>query len=203
MLNSSLISRGIARRNTQQGVIMVVALLVLVAVTLAAIALTRTVDSATLIAGNLAFKKSATRAGDRGIETAISILKQKLTDGTLDSDDTTSGYFATLRSVDVPATGVSWQSFWYSTYATLAYSMGTDQFGNTISFVIHRACANASPPGAGGQCIVSPVVNKDTGNSQEAGEIELQSSSQIYYRITVQIAGPRRTESYVQTHIAM
>ena len=182
---------------------MVVALLVLVAVTVAAIALTRSVDTATLIAGNLAFKKSATRAGDKGIETAIAVLKQKSTDGTLDSDDPTNGYFATLRTTDSPATGISWQTFWASTFSPLAYSMATDQFGNTVSFIINRACANASPPGAGGQCVASPVATKDPGNSQEAGEIELQTSSQIYYRITVRVAGPRRTESYVQTHIAM
>lgn len=199
MLNSAL-SR---RRHAQQGVVMIIALLVLVAVTIAAIALTRLVDTATLVAGNLAFKKAATRAADKGIEQAIAFVKQKATDGTLDSNDPTTGYFATLRTTDTPAAGTGWPAFWTANFTATAYAMPADALGNQVSFIIHRACANAKPPGAGGLCVASPVVQRDPGNSQEAGEIQLASSSQIYYRVTVRVTGPRRTESYVQSHIAL
>jgi Tfp pilus assembly protein PilX len=191
-------------RHAQRGVVMIMALIVLVAITVAAIALTRSVDTATLIAGNLAFKKSATRAADKGIEQAVAVLKQKAIDGTLDSNDPASGYFATFRSLDdSPPYGTTWQSFWSTHYSAASYAMDADQFGNQVSFVINRECANAAPPGAGGQCVASPAVTVVAGNSQEAGEIQLASSSQIYYRITVRVSGPRRTESYVQSHIAM
>lgn len=189
-------------RRTQQGVVMIMALLVLVAITIAAIALTRSVDSATLVAGNLAFKKAATRAADKGIEQAIAFVKQKATDGTLGTDDTSSGYFATLGTADKPPAGTTWQAFFGTHYSASAYSMPTDALGNTVSFVIHRACAQPFV-GAAGLCVESPVQMKDDGNSQEAGEIELESSSQVYYRITVRVTGPRRTESYVQAHIAL
>jgi Tfp pilus assembly protein PilX len=192
----------IPAKHAQRGVVMIMALIVLVAITVAAIALTRSVDTATLIAGNLAFKKSATRAADKGIEQAVAILKQKAIAGTLDSNDPSNGYFATLRSNDSPTTE-NWQSFWATNYAAASYAMDVDQFGNQVSFVINRECANAAPPGAGGQCVASPAVTVAAGNSQEAGEIELATSSQIYYRITVRVSGPRRTESYVQSHIAM
>jgi type IV pilus assembly protein PilX len=190
-------------RQSQQGMVLLVALIVLVAITIAGMALIRSVDTTTLLAGNLAFQQAALHASDTGVERAISVVKQKSADGTLDTNDTTNGYFATLRSTDNPAAGQSWQGFWQSSLASNAYDMGTDQFGNQVFFVIHRQCANAVAPGAGGQCVASPVITTASGNSQEAGEVELESTSKVYYRIVVRVSGPRRTESYVQTHISM
>src|SRR4051794_33864237 len=56
-------SRGIAHRR-QQGVVLLIALIVLVAMTLAGIGLVRSVDTGNMVAGNLAFKQGATLAGD-------------------------------------------------------------------------------------------------------------------------------------------
>ena len=41
------------------------------------------------------------------------------------------------------------------------------------------------------------------GNPDEPNAVPLNGTSQIYYRITVRVLGPRRTESYVQVHVAM
>ena len=46
----------------QRGIVMIVALVVLVAMTLAAIALTRTVYTSNIVAGNLAFQQAATHS---------------------------------------------------------------------------------------------------------------------------------------------
>jgi Tfp pilus assembly protein PilX len=54
-------------RRAQQGVVLFIALIVLVAMSLAGIALMRSVDTNVLIAGNLAFRQGATMAGDWGI----------------------------------------------------------------------------------------------------------------------------------------
>jgi Tfp pilus assembly protein PilX len=186
-------------KHAQQGVIMIVAMLVLVAVTIAAIALTRSVDTATLVAGNLAFKKAATRASDKGIEAAIAALQALKTSGALDADDPTNGYYASLNGTDIPTT--SWPALWNSKYKDAAVALPVDQFGNTVSFVINRVCAT-SGSSSGGQCVASNSTQTATGNAEESGPT-LQSSSQIYYRITVRVAGPRNTESYVQSHIAM
>ena len=50
------------------------ALIALVVMSLAAVALIRSVDTSTMIAGNLAFKQSATTSGDSGVEGAITAL---------------------------------------------------------------------------------------------------------------------------------
>lgn len=194
---------GAAARRGQGGIVLVVALLVLVAVTLAAVSIMRSVDTATLVAGNLAFQQAATRAADKGIEQAIAVIQAKNTAGTLHVDDSSNGYFATLRSADSPSAGTTWQAFWQANYTANSVALPKDQFDNQISYVIHRECANASPAGAGGQCVASPAVTRATGNSQEAGELELNAASAVYYRITVRVSGPRRTESYVQSHIAL
>lgn len=51
----------------QRGVVLLIALIVLVAMTLAGIGMMRSIDTTTLIAGNVAFKQTTIQAGDRGI----------------------------------------------------------------------------------------------------------------------------------------
>jgi len=57
-----------ARR--QRGVVLFIALIVLVAMTLAGIAMFRQIGAGVIIAGNTAFKENATSVGDLGIEGA-------------------------------------------------------------------------------------------------------------------------------------
>ena len=57
-------------RRAQQGVVLFVSLIILVAMTLAGIALMRSVDTNVLIAGNLAFRQANTMYADTGVEAA-------------------------------------------------------------------------------------------------------------------------------------
>ena len=59
-----------ARPARQRGVVLFLALVCLLAIMLSAVALVRSVDTSTLIAGNLVLQQSATRSGDGGAETA-------------------------------------------------------------------------------------------------------------------------------------
>jgi type IV pilus assembly protein PilX len=194
----------LVRAAGQRGMVLLVALVVLVALMVAGVAMIRSVDTATLVSGNIAFEQAATYAADKGIEQALKMLIDKQGAGALDTNDPSNGYYASLRSTDNPSGSQSWQAFWDATYnANNSVVLPTDQFANTVSFVVHRECANPKPPGSGGLCVASPRVTTSSGNAQEAGEVELQAASQIYYRITVRVSGPRRTESYVQSHVAL
>ena len=62
-------------RKRQQGVILFVALIVLVAMSLTGIALMRSVDTNLLVAGNLAFRQGATAASDWGVEAARAFFR--------------------------------------------------------------------------------------------------------------------------------
>ncbi|HEX2310450.1 MAG TPA: hypothetical protein VHH91_07010, partial [Vicinamibacterales bacterium] len=62
--------RRLHRQRRQRGAVLLIALIVLVAMSLAGVALVRGVDMTNLIAGNLAFKQGATLGGDWGAEQA-------------------------------------------------------------------------------------------------------------------------------------
>lgn len=79
----------------QTGVVLLITLIVLVAMTLAAIALMRSVDTGIVVAGNMAFKQGATLAGDAGTEAAINWLSTQIVnnEAALYDEDQTAGYY--------------------------------------------------------------------------------------------------------------
>ena len=197
--------RGLVARARQKGVVLMVALIVLVALTLAGIALMRSVDTSTIIAGNLAFQQAATNYGDTGIETAITWLQTNNSGSTLHNNIYAQGYAASRQD---PVTGQTWDAFWTSVVApngqavTLATNTTT---GNTVSYAIQRLCnAVGDPVSTGVDCAVPQSTTSSAGTSSKgAGFIQIQSSTSIYYRITSRIVGPRNTISYVQAIVSL
>jgi type IV pilus assembly protein PilX len=192
----------------QTGVVLVIALVVLVAMTLAAVALVRSVDTSNVIAGNLAFQQAAVNSADTGIEDAITWLNGNNTGTTLDADDATHGYAANGSDAShSPAAGQSWDAFWGLSMAGRAYSFtaanSLDAAGNSVQYVIDRLCRFPGAKTAGASCIASPVVHSATGNAEEAGEIQLNAPSVVYYRITARVNGPRNTVTYVQAVVSL
>jgi len=195
---------GGAFRSGQRGVVLMIALIVLVAMTLAGIALVRSVDTSNIIAGNLAFQQAATHSGDTGTETAVTWLQANNAGVTLQANIFGSGYAAARTD---PAAGQSWDAFWSNVLVpagqvvTLAPDPTT---GNTVSYTIQRLCnAIGDPAVPGVDCAVSQTATVTTGSSKGAGVIALQYSAQVYYRITSRIVGPRNTVSYIQTIVAI
>ena len=66
--------RRIPRPHSQRGVVLLIALIMLVAMTLAAIGMMRSVDTGTVIAGNMAFKQATLSATDVGTNAAFTTL---------------------------------------------------------------------------------------------------------------------------------
>jgi Tfp pilus assembly protein PilX len=198
MLTTSYQFRIPERAGQQRGIVLFITLIVLVAMTLAGIAMVRSVSTTNIIAGNLAFQQGATHAGDTGIETAIAWLEQNNTGTTLHGNG--AGYIAARQD---PTAGQSWDDFWNAQLGTQALTLSQDAAGNTSSYIIHRLCLTAGAPTAVGvNCATSPT-SSTTGGSKGAGAIQLQYSSQVYYRITARVAGPRNTVSYVQAIVAL
>ncbi|MEO8134840.1 MAG: hypothetical protein ABI831_12775 [Betaproteobacteria bacterium] len=188
----------------ERGAVMFITIIVLVVMTLAGIALVRSVDTSNLVAGNLAFHESAIHSGDTGIEEAVKWLQDNA-GATLNTDDSTAGYSSNgMNAARSPATGQSWDAYWTATLAARSKTIaGPNGAGNTVAFVIDRMCAFANAPNLGATCASSPVVTAATGNAEVAGEIPLNSQSKVYYRITVKISGPRNTVSYTQATVAL
>jgi Tfp pilus assembly protein PilX len=194
-----------ARKHRQQGVVLLVALIVLVALTLAGVALVRSVDTANLVAGNLSFHQTAVQAGERSTELALTNWLQPnntLGNSTLHNDS--AGYVAAGADIaQSPAAGQSWDAYWAAIVAGGATPSagGTDAAGNTVQYIIHRLCATNDAPHLA-DCAREPVAT-NLGGSQSAGAIAQITNNRVYYRITTRIEGPRRTLAYVQTIVAL
>lgn len=207
----------------QKGVVLILALIALVALTLAAIALTRSVATSNAIAGNLAFQQAATHSADQGVEAAVTWLENNLTTtdsakcaGALLTCDlgTGDGYLASRLD---PTGTKTWDDFWTESLATKAKTLAADaaktSTGNTIAYVIQRMCATtgdantdtnpcaSSPTASSGTC---PGGTTCTGGGGRGGTgSNVNSAKQTYYRITVRVSGPRNTQSLVQAMVAL
>jgi type IV pilus assembly protein PilX len=191
----------------QEGVVLMIALIVLVAMTLAGLGLIRSIDTGTLVAGNIGFRESAVASGDSGIELARTWLMNNR--NSLNSDNTTFGYYASRQdSVDLTgnkttgtADGVDWGGSDPSA-PVKAFDAGTtvDGTGNHIYYVIQRLCKQ---PGS----INDPLQDCTTilvtgmGSTQNAPDYSgyaLAVKNEVYYRITSRIEGPKSTVGFVQ-----
>jgi len=79
----------------QGGVVLLIALIVLVAMTLAGIGMMRSIDTGTIVAGNIGFRESAVASADGGVEAARTWLMANL--NALDSDNPAMGYYSTRQ----------------------------------------------------------------------------------------------------------
>ena len=178
-------------RRAQQGVVLFIALIVLVAMTMAGIAVMRSVDTNVLIAGNLAFRNAALSAADAGIESARDWLTLQPPGDLI--NDQLPGYFANWQDTFNPTT-FDW--------AGDSLLVGTDPNGNEIRYIVHRMCAESAKTVDGTDCF--KVATSTSGSSQGTGSYgvtPLSGSAQPYYRITARVEGPRNTVSYVQAFV--
>lgn len=214
--------RGMRKQvSRQRGVVLLLALIALVIMTLAAIAMVRSVSSSNIIAGNLAFQQAATASADQGVETAVVWLENNnsqtstatgaaCASGTgswvLSCNQAARGYFAARQD---PSTTQSWQDFWKALTDSGATPvvLAADTAGNTVSYFVQRMCSTGGDyNSAGNSCSIAPAA-VDCGNSKRidsnGGAGNLNCPTQIYYRITVRVDGPRNTSSYTQAMVAL
>jgi type IV pilus assembly protein PilX len=190
-------------RSSQGGVVLIISLIVLVAMTLAALALIRSADTGNLIAGNMAFQQAATHSAELGVESAVTWL-DAATDATLEADDTTAGYVANgSNSAFAPgaADNYSWDQYWADSVkdsGRVVTATEADQAGNTVSYIIDRLCSAAGAKSKT-NCVLSPTSRVGVGNSSGVGSSQFNAPMSVYYRITVRVEGPRNTVSYVQS----
>ncbi len=209
MLNPHTIHR-------QQGVVLLLSLIVLVAMSLAGIGLMRSILTGNRVVGNLAFQQSATQSADVGIETAIAWLEQKtrelksanppqLQNDLFQAQKTSAGAaFNYLPMREDPGPTQSWEDYWATKVAAgnQVNTLAVDAAGNTVAFLIHRLCRQAGDS-LTSSCESSPTLNNSTQSSSKSGGIKLQVPDQVYYRITVRVQGPRNAVSFVQAMVAM
>lgn len=154
-------------RAKQKGVALVIAMIALVAISLAGIALMRTVDTSNVVSGNIAFNETAIQIADIGAELAYAQINSNLyyqhnADGSLTP---TYVYNTTTTMMDMtgyvlnPNTGCESQNncpnYYYLTlqsnpqnwYNVLASQVSPALLsGFSLQYRIERMCANAGTP---------------------------------------------------------
>lgn len=195
------------RTEKQQGVVLFFSLIALVIMSLAAVALIRSVDTADLIAGNLAFKRSATISADSGTETAVNWLLGEVP-ANLNSNIPVQAYYAT--SVDDPLTPLVDEGnpkelvdAATKTATGAGIVAGKDQSGNKITYVIQRLCSATGTP-APDKCLFGP--GQDKASFKNAGmpcpNPTCSSEPGPIYRVTAKVVGPKNTVSYIQAFLS-
>jgi len=209
MQRGSLRPTGFRGARRERGVVLLIALIVLVAMTLAGIGMMRSIDSGTLVAGNIGFREAAVASADSGVEAARTWLIANL--NSLNADNPAQGYYSTRQdSLDLTGNmtegghdGVNWGGS-DPTQVVSAYTVGSvDASGATVYYIIHRLCSMPGPINGGGQTC-SYSVQSQTGSTQSAPDYSsygLSTSLQAYYRITVRVNGAKNTVSYVQAYV--
>jgi len=193
-----------ALRRGQQGVVLFIALIVLVAMSLAGIALMRGVDTGTIIAGNLAFRQSAMHVADIGVEAARTWLTGVTPTATLYNDQPAitggQGYFANWAQ-DLDLLGNDPLKVDYNWNNAIAVTSPAPPAGYSVSYVIHRLCKQAGDP-VSITCVKQTVGAGSTASGTKGaasfGTFAIQVPTNALYRVTVRVVGPRNSVSYVQ-----
>ncbi len=206
----------------QKGVVLIVTLIVLVAMTLAAIALVRSVDTGNVVAGNMAFKQGAVQSADAGTEAAITWLTGVAGIAASYEDVPEQGYYATSQE-ELDPTGNNDDPNhalidWDNNDCNDAVANGTasnciepfpanpndaapNAAGYIVQYVIHRLCPATGLP-SNCASTASTVAGTSAGAKDYTSKGGLSGETEVeYYRITTRVKGPRNTISYVETII--
>lgn len=172
----------------QQGVVLFIALVVLVAMSIIGLSIIRQGSSAQMISGNLAFQQQAGNGAELGVETARSWLMGQAGE-TLDNSSSANGYIANGLATD-PQREAPDQLPWASGRSI------TDTLGNTVVYLIQRLCPSTGSVLNGNNLCVFEPVSTDKGSIDAARQPS--ESLQPYYRISVRVTGPRDSRTYTQ-----
>jgi len=197
-------SRAMPRR--QEGIVLIIALIVLVAMTLAGIGMVRSIDTGTLVAGNIGFRQTAVATADSGVEAARTWLLANR--NTLDSDQPAAGYYSTRQdNLDITGNmtvggtdGVNWGGSDPSQPTTAFTAGALDATGAPVYYLINRLCSIPGSINAPGQSCAYTQAS-GIGSTQQAADYSsygLNVKNLVYYRITARVNGPKNTVSYVQ-----
>jgi Tfp pilus assembly protein PilX len=190
-------------KSKQQGIVLFFALIALVIMSLAAVALIRSVDTNTIIAGNLASKQSAVTSADSGVETAITWMSGVSDLAIFNADDAAKGYYATQTANPTTFNWDASDSLPADDASGLIDANGKDMSGNTVRYVVQRMCRNPGAPAKENCLFGAPVVESNSQSVRDttrAGAV-LPVEQSPMYRITARVIGPRNTVSYIQAFV--
>lgn len=195
----------------QGGVVLLTTMIALVVITVAALSLARSVDTGTVIAGNLSFKQSSSLVADMGVEKALAWLDANKTAAFQQANQ--QGYYST-RQVGTAVCDLTGNQTPGNTTDDVDWLNDNSVGGNcgmkglpfagtptgyTGYYVVQRMCNAGTVSFDTGKC--ESFVSGRTSDGMSKNIIinqVVQPPPAAYYLITVRVDGPRKTVSYVQ-----
>ena len=213
----------------QRGASLVIALIALLALTFAGLSMLRAVDTASLIAGNFAYRQATTSVADMAFEAALGDLDtvNAATTNTWDTNQPTPGtlkcsYYNFLPdAIDAGdnANGISKRvqdssSRWIASTTSANSLSAFNILGSSYTYqcAIERMCQDPGAPHAitdanALQYCYSLKITDHFSLKSNVGPLDasnaaakpFRTGNQYAYRVTVRIAGPRNTSALVQS----
>jgi len=183
-------------RRAQRGVVMIIALIALVLLLVGAAAMLRSVDTSSVLVGNLTFRRDLTNRAERGLVTA----RLALVSGALSTEAVRVANLGSANySASKLANGVNGVPLALTSDSTFTSTgmTGADvtEDGVTVRYVVDRQCLAA---GAFSASTCESLENgADTGGSSWLRKPK--GALRPVYRISVRVNGPRSTQAYFQT----
>jgi type IV pilus assembly protein PilX len=169
-------------KRAQQGVTMLIVLILLSVMLLGGLALARITEIGTLATGNTTYREASLQASEVGLNTA---------------------YVATRAITAEDAALAGW--YWPTIQATDGNGLPTLNFdaapevvvGNyRARYVVERMCNTTPVTNTLQQCLVKEVPQIE---SSKDGEESIDPPNSRQFRITVRVTGPKDTQTWVQS----
>ena len=184
----------------QNGVVLFIALIVLIAMSLAGVALWRSIGTGVLIAGNVAMQRGAVSSSDGGIEAArMWLLNASPTTLAVDQPQ---GFLSNWDE-RFDATTFDWDNLGMPVTNFGQAAGDPDAAGFSTRYVVHRMCKlpNTGHNAPNQQCLTVSLSGSSSSSrgGGSYGATPLSGTIYIYYRVTARALGPRNTVSYTQS----
>jgi len=196
--------RFVSARASQRGYMLMLVLVALVAMMISGVALVRSMDTNQLIAGNMASRNSTIHSADLAVQQAVNWIQANATNGALFADAPASGYNASQPAQEPDWTKpATWSQCTTTSGATPCFN-ASDGAGNQVSWMIHRMCSLAGGPGTANQfCSSLNGTASSAGNSYSSDAVIFNGLPKNFYRISIQVTGPRNTTTLTQAFVTL
>lgn len=227
----SLISSGevSVRMARQSGIVLFFALLALAVMSIAAVALIRSVDTNALLSGSVVYRQSATTASNVALEGIAQSIATNISLPDSLSHHPTLGYYANCSQFDTNpgqfiCDGSQLTSMaWTDGNSRLAPNQtdgndeirnGIDRQGNEIRYIVERMCNYSNAEIAAGdalvdsgRCVMATTKACGEDSSNDSGKKEefepcTPGSDFPLFRITLRISGPKNTVTFLQSFLS-
>ena len=181
----------------QRGVVLIFTLIILLILSIGAVALVRSMKTSLATAGNLSFRRDLVNQGEQAVSAVIAAFKTGAftSSSATDADNSAANYSSTVLATN--GQGVPDALLSNTAFARVGTSVN-DIVGATpdvnIRYVVDRLCS-ATGPSSGALCVqttAAPTGGTAPGNG-------LPPPSATVYRLSVRVSGPRSTQVFIQT----